>query len=340
MKIIEIEKQHKQEWNSFIAKNSSSFLQSFEWGEFRADLHNKIWRFVVEQDGEWLAAMFMFKDPLQLGQSEVLGYHGPVVKKGLTQEIEFEVVSLLIKNIDDIAKQEKIMRLEVSPLTNDEKWLSTLDDLGFSKSLHDSQPRHTLILDINQEEEELLKQMHSKTRYNIRLAKKKGVEVEVDNSKFKEFWELTKKTQSRQNITTFSYNYFEKILKIPFVKLYLAKYEGKYIAANLIVTFGNTSVYLFGSSDYEYRNIMAPYLLQWQAIKDSKLDHIELYDFWGAAPKDATGRETNWAGFTRFKMGFSPNAKLTEYIGTYEKLYLPVRMGMYRFLQKIYKKGK
>jgi peptidoglycan pentaglycine glycine transferase (the first glycine) len=340
MNIIEIEKQNKQDWNSFIVKNACSFSQSYEWGEFRVDLHNKIWRFVVEQEGEWLATMFMFKDPLQLGQSEVLGYHGPVIKKGLNPEIEFEVVSLLIKHIDSIAKQEKIMRLEVSPLTNDEKWLGTLDDLGFSKSLHDSQPRHTLILDIKQEEEELLKQMHTKTRYNIRLAKKKGVEVEVDNSKFKEFWELTKKTQSRQNITTFSYHYFEKLLKIPFVKLYLAKYEGKYIAANLIVTFGNTSTYLFGSSDYEHRNIMAPYLLQWQAIKDSKENHIEFYDFWGAAPKDATGKETNWSGFTRFKMGFSPNAELTEYIGTYEKLYLPVRMGMYRFMQKIYQKRK
>lgn len=80
---------------------------------------------------------------------------------------------------------------------------------------------------------------------------------------------------------------------------------------------------------------MAPYLLQWEAMQDAKQQEMHFYDFWGAAPENAQGRESNWAGFTRFKMGFSPDAKLTSYIGTYEKAYAPVMLGIYRFLQKL-----
>ena len=337
MNIIQLDENKKDEWNSFVVANGGSFLQAYEWGDLRASLHNKIWRFVVEEDGIWLGVLFVYKEDVRLGQSEMLGYHGPVLNIELSREKRFEVFSLFVTKLDGVAKQEKIMGLQLAPMSKDTSWCRDLADKGFVKAKEDSQPRHTLILDIRGEEDELLKQMHTKTRYNIRLAKKKGVEIEVDNSKFKEFWELTKKTRERQNITTFSYHYFEKLLEIPFVKLYLAKKDGKYIGANIMVFWGDIVTYLYGATDYEFRNVMAPYLLQWQAIQDAKDEHKWFYDFWGTSPKDAKCRETNWSGFTRFKMGFSPNGELTEYLGDYEKLYLPVRLGLYRFLRKIYK---
>jgi len=191
-----------------------------------------------------------------------------------------------------------------------------------------------LLLHLGAGEEEILSQMHQKTRYNINLAQKKGVEIAIDNCAVKDFLQLLKKTEKRQQISMFSEKYFTNILQIPFVKLYTAKYQGHIIAANIMVFFGGVATYLFGASDYEYRAMMAPYLLQWQAIKDAKAQNCRQYDFWGAAPGNATGRETNWAGFTRFKMGFSPGAQLTEYLGTYEKAYSPIALGIYRFLQK------
>jgi lipid II:glycine glycyltransferase (peptidoglycan interpeptide bridge formation enzyme) len=83
---------------------------------------------------------------------------------------------------------------------------------------------------------------------------------------------------------------------------------------------------------------MAPYLMQWQAIQDAKHANVWFYDFWGAAPEGAKGQEAKWSGFSRFKKGFSPELELTEYVGTYEKVYQPVKLGFYRYLQKIYKK--
>lgn len=329
----------KQAWENFLKQNAMGhFLQSWNWAEFQQSLNNKIYKFIVEDKSSFVAVIFLYKNKLKLGQSFLYAPKGPVLMDGLSQEAKQEALNLIFAEIDKIAKQEKIMLLQIDPQVESLNWVDLLDDFGFVKSDEDMQPKHTLILDIRQSEEDLLQQMHQKTRYNIRLAEKKGVAIQVDNLAIKDFLLLKEKTESRQNITSFSENYFNKLVELPFAKLYLAKYDDKIISANIMINYGDTVTYLFGASDYEYRNIMAPYLLQWQAIKDAKTDNKYFYDFWGAAPKEADGREKNWSGFTKFKMGFSPNAEITEYIGTYEKIYLPVKLGLYRFLRKTYKR--
>ena len=340
MKLIKIDDNQRIQYDKFVSENETgSFLQSYEWGEFRISLNNKIFRLVVTtDDGQFLASAFFYKQPMQLGQSILICSKGPLLKDGLSHEDKLEALELIFSEVDKLMKREKILGVQIEPNTNDQEWLKYFNEFNFEKTENDLQPRHTLIVDIRQQETEILEQMHSKTRYNIRLAEKKGVEIEVDNSKFKEFWELLKKTEERQNISMFSEHYFKNLLKVPFVKLYLAEYQGEIIGANIMIFWNNTATYLFGASDYEYRQIMAPYLLQWQAIKSAKDEKCWFYDFWGAAPKDAIGREGNWGGFTRFKMGFSPNAELTEYLGTYEKLNYPIRTGLYRFIQKKFKK--
>ena len=328
----------KQKWNEFVSKNETgSFLQSWEWSEFMATQKDQVWRFVITDDDNWLASIFIFKTTLKINQSILYSPRGPVINDQSTVG-KAEIFQLIMQEIDKLAKRGKYLYFQVDPYTNNQEWANVLSEKGFEKSESDIQPRHTLILDIRQTEEGILAGMHQKTRYNINLARKKGIEVEVDNSKFKEFWELLKKTTQRQGITFYSQEYYKELLKIPFVKLYLAKHEGKVIAANIMVFWNDTATYLFGSSDYEHRNLMAPHLLQWQALKDSKDEGLWFYDFWGAAPAGAEGRESKWAGFTKFKMGFSPNAEITEYIGTYEKVYMPIKLGLYRFIRGRFKK--
>lgn len=326
----------KDKWNHFVnSQTDGSFLQSWEWGDFLEGQKEKIWRFVVEVNNEWQSAMFCFKSKLKLGQSVIYSPKGPVIKDGADAS---KIFAMLMVEIDKIAKQEKALTFQIDPNSNNQHWAKIFDELGFEKSELDIQPRHTLILDIKEEEENLLKEMHTKTRYNIRLAEKKGVTVSVNNERFKDFFELLKKTEERQQITLFGSNYFKQMLDCPLTQLYLAEYDGRVVAANIMVFWNNQATYLFGASDYELRNLMAPYLLQWQAIKDAKRQNIWFYDFWGAAPDEAEGQEVKWGGFTRFKKGFSPDLELTEYIGTYEKNYQPVRLGIYRFIRKIYKK--
>lgn len=335
MEIRIVEEQNKNEWNSFVQANSTgSFLQSYEWGEFMATQKEKIWRFAVVEGDTWKACFLLVMSKLKLNQRILYIPRGPVIDEVSHKE---KILEEIFRTVDDLARREKAVMVQIDPFTNDKDWESLLDQHGFVKSEQNVQPRHTLILDIRKTEEEILNQMHQKTRYNIRLAEKKGIEVIVDNGMYKEFLELLKKTMARQEIKMFSADYFKKILEVPFVKLYLAKYEGKIIAANIMVFWNDTATYLFGASDHEFRNLMAPHLLQWQAMKDAKAANCWFYDFWGAAPPDAKGQEAGWFGFTKFKMGFSPEADLTEYLGTYEKIYNPAIVGIYRFLQKIRK---
>lgn len=354
MQVREANIDDKNQWNEFIRTQAmGSFLQSWEWGEFIATQKEKIWRLIVEDGGKWLAAMFLFKSNLKLGQNILYAPAGPVVR--LDAETQ-HVASILQQEIDAFAARENILAFQIDVPTNDEKWEKILSDLDFQKSEDDFQPRHTLILDICLPEEELLAQMQQKTRYNIRLAQKKGVTVSIDNTKFKAFYELQKQTRKRQGFTYYTEEYYKKLLESPLAKLYLAEFDGKIVAANIMIFWNDTATYLFGASDYNSRQIMAPHLLQWQAIKDAKRQGMRFYDFWGVlkpiirinfnsnttndaneSKKQITKLE-KWAGFTRFKGGFAPNVMITEHIGTYEKAYAPVKLGLYRFLRKVYKR--
>ncbi|PIR93792.1 hypothetical protein COT97_04515 [Candidatus Falkowbacteria bacterium CG10_big_fil_rev_8_21_14_0_10_39_11] len=337
MKIKHVQFAEKETWNTFVADSAmGSFLQTYDWGELQEKLGYKVWRLVVTERSEWLAVISFYKIKLKLGQSMLYAPKGPVLITNKKSQInKKEVFELLTHEINKVAKQEKVLSFELDPETNDPAWVQILEENDFLKTKMDAQPRHTLILDLTKTEAEIIANMHSKTRYNIRLAGKKGVTVTIDNDRFKDFWDLLKKTEARQNINMQQESYFKHLLQLPLVKLYLAEKDGKVIAANIMIFCNKTAIYLFGSSDYEYRNIMAPHLLQWQAIKDARDSNFAHYDFWGAAPKDANGREQNWGGFTRFKMGFSPDADITEYIGTFEKIYKPGQLGVYRILQNI-----
>jgi len=204
------------------------------------------------------------------------------------------------------------------------------------------QPREILVMDISKSEEDLLAQMKQKTRYNIKLAEKKGVKISViseqgtvNNKYLGEFLRLVEITAKRDKITSHPESYYRKMFEIipgDILKLYVAEYEGKIIAANLVLFFGRTATYMHGASDNEHRNLMAPYLLQWQQIVDAKKTGCGRYDFGGLK----TGTDDNsWQGITKFKQGFAPETKTTKFPGCYDIILKPAKYNLYRALQKI-----
>ena len=237
-----------------------------------------------------------------------------------------------------------------------------------------------MILDITKSEEELLKEMKPKTRYNIRLAKRKGVDIgywildtknkEYFRKKFERFWELAEETSKRDKFASHNKNYYRKMLEslngihTPSpsqegnirisnlsqegnnlyhlqAKLYLAEYKNKTIAANIVLSFGDFCVYLHGASSGEYRNVMAPYLLQWQQILDAKKTGCKAYDFWGVSNLKATCRhvafrfdkKSDWGGITRFKKGFGGQER--NYIGAYDLVFNWEKYYLYKLFKKI-----
>jgi lipid II:glycine glycyltransferase (peptidoglycan interpeptide bridge formation enzyme) len=268
-------------------------------------------------------------------------------------------ISKIFSEVISLAKENNIGWIRIDP--ENEKILELVKDLRIEKAPHDMQPKENFVMSITKTEEELLAGMKEKTRYNIKLSQKRGVSVKViSNSKFlisnqtsnsndqnfknyaEEFIKLIKITSQRKGIKSHPENYYRKMLEtIPRenLKLYLAEYQNATIAGILVIYFGKTATYLHGASSDEFRNVMAPYLLQWQAIQDAKKAGMEKYDFGGISTNyelNTNIRTTSsWAGITKFKIGFSPETKSTEFPGSYDIVINPFKYALYRALQKI-----
>ncbi len=238
---------------------------------------------------------------------------------------------------------EKVKSKSLGWLRLDIKSQKLVDDLKkkyiLKKSPHNMQPKQNFIVDIDLSEEELLARMKSKTRYNIRLAKRKGVEILVTREQkyIDKFIDLVEQTAKRKGVDFHQREHYERMLKVipeDILQLYVAKYEGEVIASNIISFYRGVATYLHGATSDKHRNVMAPFLLQWQAMLDAKEREIKYYDFGGIFPES---NDSGQQGITRFKLGFSPKTKPFKTVGSYDVVLNKRRYWLYRFLQKIKK---
>lgn len=350
MKIIRV--LDKEIWRDFVKRNKGvsgqEFLLSPEWFEIvsREGEGNKVLAVVRDLDygdkgpqaSDFLCLIVLIRKPL--GKRFFYWYapRGPLFNKELKEE-EYKAVSkFLFLAISRIAK--KALFLKIEPAVKNRKfWNNIFPKFKISpflkmKKVKDIQPRKTVVLNLEKDADTLLKEMHQKTRYNIRLAKKKGVEIkEGTKDNLLEFWRLMQITSSRDSFKIHSKTHYQNLLvNSDFIKLYFAVYDDKRIAAALVCFFGSKATYLHGASDNEYRKVMAPHLLQWEIIKRAQEKGIKLYDFYGIDEK-------KWPGVTRFKKGFSKDER--KYAGTFDVVFRPAMYKVYRlvkFLMKILKK--
>ncbi len=323
----------------FIQANSpdGGFLQSEEWRSFQEAVGRKTYN--ISSDGFW---------------ANIVEHTLPAVGKYFY--VPRGPIFLKNNNLDqllDLAKKEKASWIRVD-VENEEKLEILKNEFPghIEKAPHNVQPKEVFIIDITKTDEEILLEMKSKTRYNIRLAEKKDVKVFASREEkyVNEFLRLVNVTAKRDGITAHPESYYRKMIEVissNILKLYVAEYEGKIIAANLVLFYGNTCTYMHGASDDEVRNVMAPYLLQWTQIKDAKKMGCTRYDFGGVKiikseklPASPAGRKVksynkSWAGITRFKTGFSPNMMVTRFIGSYDIIINLKVYWLYRSIQKI-----
>ena len=179
------------------------------------------------------------------------------------------------------------------------------------KTPTDILPSNTIFMDLSQNEEQIMAGMKPKTRYNIRLAKRKGVEVNSYNMDYIDEWyKLYKQTSQRNGITLHGKDYFQSVLNTHTndlnspaeVKLLMADYGNEHLAAMFLILSKNRGTYLYGASSGEKRNFMATYAIQWEAIKQSQQAGCHEYDLFGAAPNSNPGHPMH--GLYRFKSGF------------------------------------
>ncbi len=337
MEVDEIKEDKKNNWDSFILRNCpEGFLQSFGWGEFQSAVGRKVFRFACCEK-RLLATASAIEHRLPLGMRYWYVPRGPIVAADISEADRSRAADFLISVLREKAKENGALFVRMDPPVAEEKG-SVWERGGFMSVPGSVQPRDTLILDLKKSEEELLAGMKPKTRYNIRLAEKKGVTAGAESfseENFAEFWRLIEETSRRDGIVSHDRDYYHEMLRLLDregntlrCRLYVARYGGKAIAANIVLLFGGHAVYLHGTSSDSYRNLMAPYLLQWTQIRDARAAGCGAYDFWGIT---IGNRQPRWAGITRFKTGFG--GKEASYAGLYD---LPVKgclYGIYRRLK-------
>jgi len=327
--------------NSFIGSQArAQFLQSWAWGEFQRSLPNKIFRIGVWKDDKLVGSAQLIEHTLAMGRKYWYCPKGPVVNNQLSVNDYQVVLKELVDNIVSQGDEARAMFVKIEPPVEKSSLQvleKTLQSYKWEK-VKFVQPQDTLFLNLTKSEEELLKVMHQKTRYNIRLAEKKGVNVRFSREigDFEAFWQLIKTTGKRNDFhyhtQSYYHNMYRQLVPTDFMELFIAELEGRIIAANLIVSFGDTVTYLHGASSDEHREVMAPYLLQWRQIQEAKKRGFRHYDFWGVAP---TGTDTrhNWAGITRFKKGFGGSG--ASYAGVYDLILDTMWYKIYKLAQKI-----
>ncbi|PLX25147.1 hypothetical protein C0580_03230 [Candidatus Parcubacteria bacterium] len=314
---------------------SSNFLQSSVWQEFLRVQNKNFWQLVVSRQNEVVATCLLYENRLPYGKSYLFAPKGPIISDKINDNEKKEALSLILSKVRDVTIETKKYQEIFFKLEPEEKFF-LVDELKKAPDIH---PRDTLVLDIDQDEKEMLGQMHQKTRYNIALARRRGVEVVFSDKDedIKYFLELVKKTAQRNEISIHDDKYYtllwQTLRKKGAGTLALAKVKGKVVAANIIVRFGQATTYLHGASDYYMRKYMAPHLLQWESIKQAKSLGYKIYDFWGIAPED--GSKPKWEGISRFKKGFG--GRVIKSAGTYEMVYDKNWYAIYKIVKKIFR---
>jgi peptidoglycan pentaglycine glycine transferase (the first glycine) len=302
------------EWNQYLLNCPDvHLLQTGEWGELKSAFGWEPVRVINEKFG----VQILFRK-LPLGFT--VGY---IPKPVISNQ---SVGDQFLKDIDDVCRKHHAIFLKIEP----DLWGTQKPDtlrqaqgsawnLALDTSPHNVQPPRTIIVDIKGSEDEILARMKQKTRYNIRLAEKKGVTVRAWED-VESFHAMMLLTGGRDGFGVHSLEYYRRAYELLHPKqmgeILVAEYEGKPLAALFVARNGKHAYYLYGASTDEERNRMPTYLLQWEAMKWAKARGCEEYDLWGVPDEDESTLEANFEqrhdglwGVYRFKRGFGGELK-------------------------------
>jgi lipid II:glycine glycyltransferase (peptidoglycan interpeptide bridge formation enzyme) len=269
--------------------------------------------------------LFRSRGPVSIGYIP----RGPALTDG-----DGEAVSELLKTIDETARRHRALFLVMEP--NAALPLEgTFRDHGFVKGPASIQPERTVQVPLL-DNEALLKQMHEKTRYSVRLAKRRGVDVEVPldvASGIDEFYGLLGDTSTRNEFAIRPLEYYADFMKEfgDHARLMLARYDGNLAAGVIAARFGREAMYMYGASSTEHRGHGATFLLQYEAMRWGRDQGSSIYDLWGIPAQDPekTGsdgraegtRGDHWSGMYRFKTGFG--GEIVRFPSSIERRYHP-----------------
>lgn len=328
---IDITEELKQDYNNVV----NHPLQSYEWGEFRKKTGIKVVRRGLIRNNLPAGRQGKIVDGFTLTLHKVprTGFSIGYLPKGNEPTAE------LLLELERIGREENCIFIQLEPnLRSTDYRLQTTAKLRIAA--HPLFTKYTFVLDLTKSDQELQAAMHSKTRYNIRIAEKHNVKVEEDNSEksFDNYLKLMTETTDRQGFYAHTPTYHKKLFQAlgsrksqianrdsltyhllnavytPNDKR-IANSDRLTLASWVLFVFKDTLYYPYGASSREHREVMANNLIAWEAIKFGKKLGLKKFDMWGALGPEPDVKDP-WYGFHRFKEGYG--AELVEFVGSYD----------------------
>lgn len=308
-----------REWNEQVQKYTppfGAFLQMYEWGEVQMSLGAPVKR-ICEKTPEGMVLAQGIWQPLPLGASYWLFPKAPLGDAPIETRMRV---------LREQCEGSAFLKIESETVP---------EESIFATERH---PAHTIVVPLSQNIDEMYAKMKPKTRYNIRLAQKKGVTVEYAGVEgLSRFMTLMRQTATRDGFSAHSPERYRAIVdkfqgSTCSAFFAFATYEGKDLAANMMIDASDTRTYLHGASSSTDRDVMAPYALHAALMEDAVIKGMTKYDFWGVAPEDADPSHA-WSGITRFKSGFG--GERLSMPGTFDVPTKPFAYKLYRLARKL-----
>jgi lipid II:glycine glycyltransferase (peptidoglycan interpeptide bridge formation enzyme) len=298
------------EWDAAVIAGNGHFLQSHRWGAFKSEFGWDVERVsVIDGENAGLAQiLFRSRGPVSAGYIP----RGPVLP-----ERGADLAPALFHNVDVKAKSRRSIYTLVEP-DQPLPLAGMYKQHGFVVGPEHIQPARTVKIPLL-DDEALLGQMRQNTRYSVRLAIRRGVEVEPigEGNSIEDFFGLLVDTSDRNDFGIHSQDYYSRFLEVfgdDAVCLFAR--TGPNLAAALIsVKHGAEAIYMYGASSSQYRAHGAASLLQYEAMRWARSHGCTRYDLWGIPTEDPenvtdTGdtivatKGEDWRGLFRFKTGF------------------------------------
>lgn len=340
------------EWNALVQQMPNPhLLQTWEWGQVKAQFgwrpSHRVWR----DDGRVVAVALVLEREVRLGGV------GPALRMHYTPKgpllVDWTDITLRKRVLEDLemyARQRSAFLLKIDPdvpvgfgepdseeAQMDGPGVQLIEDLtgvGWRFSNEQIQFRNTVLLDLAASEDDLLMGMKSKTRYNVRLAGRKGVSVRRgDLDDLELLFGMYAETAVRDGFAIREKHYYlsvwQTFLDSEMLVPLIAEVEGQPVAGLMLFIFGGVAWYIYGMSKDMHRNLMPTYLLQWEAIRLAKEKGCRVYDLWGA-PDRFDPEEPMW-GVYRFKQGLG--GQVVRTIGAWD---LPLRPVVFRLYAQVW----
>jgi len=300
-------------------------LQSWEWGEARHATGQKVIR-IGGYEGDTLKKVFTITIHDIPHTTYSIGY----CARSVSPDDE------LLKYLEAYGREHNLIFIKFEPNQYNPANYE-LRTTNYVTSPTPLFPNWTQILDLTESEDALMKNLKSKTRYNIRYAEKNGVTIFENSSPegFETFAELYFETVSRQTYHGHDRSYHRNVwnnLKNNIAHILLAEHEGTVLAAYELFLFNNILYYPYGGSSAQKRNLMASNLLMWEAIRFGKRMGATRFDMWGSLQPDYD-KSKEWAGFTRFKEGYG--TEFVQFVGSYDLVIKPLLYPIYNVAYKL-----